>query len=408
MKRTSNLIPVLNALMAPSLRSRNNPDRVFWKLLERAGDQAGDHPPMHEADIDGYRRLLAGFATAPGLSGLGWAMARGDVQARIANQMRIEALHAAHPEIGREVIERPIVIVGLPRTGTTVTHKVIAQSAGHRAPALWELMHTSLALPPREEARLVRQIDQVMRLVLRLAPSMRAIHPQAAAGADEDPFLLPHGAQHLARAPMRGYETWCYQRDYTRDYDLLKKAYQVLQHGREPQRWVIKSPTHLANLDQIIRVFPDAQIVWMHRAPVTVMGSICSLVETSWQMHVHRPDPAEVGQMCLRMLPWMVERARAARTVAPGQGRAAVPREQIIDVPYHDVVVDKPHEKMPVLYDRLGAKWTADDAARLGATMARPTKRTHEYAIKWFGLNEDEVEQAFGDYSRVEAAMSFT
>ncbi|MEU6246059.1 sulfotransferase [Glycomyces sp. NPDC047010] len=407
MKRTSNLIPVLNTLMAPSLRSRRDPDRVFWKAHERAGDQAGGHPPMHEADIDGYRRLLGAFASAPGLSALGWAMARGDVQARIANQMRIEALHAARPEIAREVIERPIVIVGLPRTGTTVTHKVIAQSAGHRAPALWELMHTSLALPPREQARLVRQIDQVMHLVLRLAPLMRAIHPQSAAGADEDPFLLPHGGQHLARAPMRAYETWCYERDYTRDYDLLKMAYQVLQHGREPRRWVIKSPTHLGNLDQLIRVFPDAQIVWMHRDPATVMGSICSLVETSWRLHVRVPDPYAIGQMCLRMLPWMVGRARAARTVAPGQPRAAVPRDRIIDVPYH-AVAHQPHEKIPVLYDRLGTPWTADDEARLGATMSRPTKRTHEYTIDRYGLTDDDVEAAFGDYSRAEAAMTFT
>jgi hypothetical protein len=406
MQRTSNLIPVLNTLMAPSLRSRRDPDRTFWKLYERAGANAGDHQPMHEDDVAGYRRLLEGFATAPGLSPLGWAMACGDVQARLANQMRIEALHATHPAIGRERIERPIVIVGLPRTGTTVTHRVIAQSAGHRAPALWELMHTSLALPEREEARLIRQIDQVMRLVLRLAPSMRVIHPQSAAGADEDPFLLPHGGQHLARAPMRAYETWCYERDYTRDYDLLKAAYQVLQYGREPRRWVIKSPTHLGSLDQIVRVFPDAQIVWMHRDPATVMGSICSLVETSWKLHVRRPDRAAIGQMCLRMLPWMVERARAARTVAPGRDRAAVPKERIIDVPYH-VVVDQPHEKIPLLYERLGATWTAEDEARLGATMARPSKRAHEYTISRYGLTGDDVEAAFGDYSRVEATMSF-
>jgi hypothetical protein len=245
---------------------------------------------------------------------------------------------------------------------------------------------------------MVRQIDQVMHLVLRLAPAMRAIHPQSAGGADEDPFLLPHGAQHLARAPMRGYETWCSDRDYTRDYDLLKKAYQVLQHEREERRWVIKSPTHLANLDQINRVFPDAQIVWLHRDPATVMGSICSLVETSWRLHVRRPDPHEVGQLCMRMLPWMVDRARAARP--------NLPREQIIDVPYH-AVADDPHQKIPILYDRLGAAWTAADAARLGATMARPTVRRHEYSISRYGLTSDDVEQAFGDYSKAELQLDF-
>lgn len=396
MRRTSALIPALNALLTPSLRSRRDPDGAFGKILDRVG--AGDHVQLGEADTDAHRRLLRGFAAAPGLSGLGWAMARGDIQARITNQLRVRKLHDSHPEIGSEVINAPVVIVGLPRTGTTVTHKVISQSFGHRAPALWELMHTDLELPPAERDRLMRQINATMTLVTRLAPAMRAIHPQRAEAPDEDPFALPHGAQHLARAPMPDYERWCYERDYSRDYDYLKRVYQVLQHDREPRRWVIKSPTHLANLDQLIRVFPNARIVWLHRDPATVIGSICSLVETSWRLHVRRPDLHEIGRMCLRMLRWMVERARAARL--------DIPREQIVDIPYH-AVASEPERKMPVLYDRIGARWTDADAANLAATMARPYKRAHEYGLARYGLDHSDVESAFGDYSRTELQMSF-
>lgn len=399
MRQTSALIPLLNVLLASSLQRQRDADAAFWRLFDRACAGAGEHTPLGEADVDGYRRLLQGFAAAPGLTPLGWTMARGDIEGRIANQLRVQTLYDTHPGIRGEVIERPIVIVGLPRTGTTVTHKVIAQSVAHRAPALWELMHTSLALPQDEQDRIIRKVNGAMRLIARLAPAMRSIHPQSAQGPDEDPFVLAHGAQHLARASMRDYEDWCYERDYTADYDYLKQVYQVLQYGRPSKRWVIKSPTHLANLDQVVRVFPDARIVWLHRDPVTVTGSICSLVETSWRLHVRRPDLHEIGRMCLRQLSWMVERARTART--------AIPRGQIIDVPYHAIAAE-PHVKVPRLYERLGAVWTDADAANLQTVIARPARRAHEYALARYGLSATDVEDAFGDYSRAEAGADFT
>src|SRR5690606_10591564 len=124
-------------LLASSLQRQRDADAAFWRLFDRACAGAGEHTPLGEADVDGYRRLLQGFAAAPGLTPLGWTMARGDIEGRIANQLRVQTLYDTHPGIRGEVIERPIVIVGLPRTGTTVTHKVIAQSVAHRAPALW-------------------------------------------------------------------------------------------------------------------------------------------------------------------------------------------------------------------------------------------------------------------------------
>jgi hypothetical protein len=395
MRRTSIMLPVLNTLMPPN-RSARRPSTTFAKLLDRARREVGTDSYLPAGDAAGYRRLLEAYATAPGLTRLGWMMACSDIQSRIANQLRVQDLHERHEAIGREVIQAPIVVVGLPRTATTVTHKVIAQSEDHRAPALWELMYTALPLPKREEERRVKQINAAMRIMLGLAPAMRAIHPQRAELPDEDPWVLPHGGQHMARASMRDYENWCYERDYTTDYDYLKRVYQVLQHGREPKRWVIKSPTHLGNLDQIFRIFPDARVVWLHRDPATVMGSICSLLETSWRLHVRQPDLDEIGRMCLRQLPWMVERARAARL--------SLPREQIIDLSYHDVA-RQPDVKIPLLYERLGATWTDADAANLRATMARPSRRVHEYAISRYGLTTDEVEATFGDYSRSEIHM---
>lgn len=398
MRRTSALTPIVNALLAPTLRSRRDPDAVFAALFDRASAGVGDPPvPLDDADLASFRRLLRSAAGAD-LSALGWFLFRADVESRMANLLRVAARHAAFPEIGREAIEAPIVIVGLPRTGTTITHKVIAQSSGHRAPALWELMHTDLELPEAERRKVVRGIEAGLKVVSGLVPSMRVIHPQSASGPDEDPFALPHGHQHAARAAMPDYEAWCYERDYTRDYDHLKRVYQVLQHGRAPARWVLKSPTHLAQLDQVMRVFPNATIVWLHRFPITVIGSICSLVESARRLHQRRVDLHGIGRMCLEQLSWMVERARTAR--------ASIPRDRIIDVPYHAIAAT-PETGIPLLYERLGAAWTDRDAANLAATMARPITRAHEYELGRYGLTPGMVEDAFGDYSQAEAGMEF-
>src|SRR5690606_1075560 len=305
--------------------------------------------------------------------------------------LRVRRLHSENPALSSEPIERPIVIVGLPRTATTLTHNIIARTEGHRAPLLWELNHTDLQKSPEAEAAVIRDVDRGVRAVLRLAPAFWSIHPQGATKPDDCPFLLPHGFQHLARAPLPASEARLRERDYGPDYDYLKQAPQVLQYGRPRHRWVLKSPTHLESLLDRVQVSPDCSIVWMHRDPVTVLGSIRSLVETSMLLHVRRPDLDYIGQMCLRLTRRLVERGRAARDkIAP---------ERLVDVPYDWLVAD-PHASMPFLYDLLGANWTDQDAAALESIVRRPAHRNHEYVCIRYGLDVEEINAAFGDYSK--------
>lgn len=389
MRRLSAITPIVNAMLVPASRGRRDPDRTFDKLLDHAlrANGGGSTSDPYLADM---RFLLRCFADVKGLTPIGWLSATGDVRGRMENRLRILRLHARYP-LAQEQIERPVVIVGLPRTATTLTHNIIARSIGHRGPLLWELLHTDRPLDPEAEQQIIRPIRRAMRTITRLAPAMLSIHPQDPEKVDEDPFLLPHGAQHLARAPMPEYEQWLRERDYGPDYDYLKQALQVLQHGRPPVRWILKSPTHLENLDQLVRVFPDCTIVWMHRDPVTVAGSICSLVETSTRLHVRNPDLHDIGQMCLRLLTRLVERARAE---LPGiQGR-------VIHVPYDWLVAD-PHAAMPKLYELIGATWSSRDSLSLDTVLSRPPRaRLHEYELSRYGLDPTAVEDAFGDYGR--------
>lgn len=391
MHRISTITPLVNTVLAPAKLGRRNPDKVFDRLLDQAARASGGTPAGDEDFIDDFRLLLRDFAAVDRLSAIGWLSATGDIGARLENRMRIRRLHAAHPELADERIERPIVVVGLPRTATTLTHNIIAQSEGHRAPLLWEWMHTDLPMDPADEQRVISSIRRAMRTVLRLAPAFWSIHPQDPEKPDEDPFILPHGSQHLARAPLPAYEQRLNERDWGPDYDYLKQALQVLQHDRPGKRWVLKSPTHLENLDQLVRVFPECTIVWMHRDPATVVGSICSLVETSTRLHVRGPDLEVIGQMCLRLTKRLVDRSR---TVLP------TIRDRVVHVPYEWLVADPGHA-MPRLYELVHAEWTSRDAAALDSVLARPPRaRVHEYELARYGLDHDAIDTAFADYGR--------
>jgi LPS sulfotransferase NodH len=171
----------------------------------------------------------------------------------------------------------------------------------------------------------------------------------------------------------------------------LKRALQVLQYGREPKRWILKYPGHLNDMDAIREVFPDARFVWTHRDPTTVMGSACSLMETSWSMYQRRPDLHQIGKVALELLVESIERGRQSRLRLFG--------DAIVDVPYHRLNSD-PVNEVPKLYEALGAKWTDKDAGNLEYVLARPqADRRHEYMLSRYGLDIQGVEDAFGDYT---------
>ena len=235
--------------------------------------------------IDGMRQLTRCFAASPKLSPMGWQSVQGDLRLRIENRLRVERLVAEHPAIAAEPIVAPVFIVGLPRTATTLAHNIIAKSAEHRGPALWEWMFTDIDRGRDVELRRIRQTQRLVGTFMRLAPAFKIIHPLDARKARR--VQLPAAAR--APAPRARAHAEVLRVDRARDalpeYEYLKLALQVLQYGRERKRWILKSPMHLDHLPEIRKVFPDATIVWTHRDPITVLGSLCSLVESSQVMH---------------------------------------------------------------------------------------------------------------------------
>ncbi|MCH7230433.1 sulfotransferase [Glycomyces sp. L485] len=393
MRRISTTARALNLLLTPAARARKSPEKAWAKIVAKAEAEVGADFGDDQAFVDDLGYVFHRFAEIPGLTGLGWSSTASDFQSRLTNRLRIRHRHAERPEIGAEPIERPVFIVGLPRTATTLTHRILANSREHRGPLLWEMLHTDVETDAKLRDRRIRDVEKRVAAVPKLSPALNVMHPINARGPEESLFLLPHTHYHLARAPLAGYREWLDERDLTEDYRYLKQALQVLQYGRERRRWILKTPMDLFHLPVIHKVFPDATIIWTHRDPTTVIGSCCSMTETMWALSVKQVDRAAVGEFCLGLLAESVERGRDAR--------AQLPAGTIVDVPYH-VLSSDPHRYVPDLYEQLGAKWTDEDADNLAGVLARPaTDRKHEYDLADYGLTSNDVEAAFGDYPQL-------
>lgn len=381
-----------NLLLRPTLGSRRTPDRAFDRIVAKAGQADGD-----QQFTDDFRFLLRHWAGDDELTPVGWQSAQAHVRRHLTNRARIRRLIAEHPAIEQEPIEKPVFVVGLPRTATTLTHGVLSLSDEHRCPLLWELLAPDLHTSPRQQRKAIAHARGWVGGAYLCAPRMRDIHPMSAAGPEECIFVLPHALVPLSQARIPRYQAWHFERDFVPDYRYLKQALQVLQYGRPRRRWMLKSPMHTGNLDALRAVFPDATIVWTHRDPVTVIASFCSMVELGMTGTLRTVDLHGLGATWLELLSRSVERGLAAR--------AAIPREALVDVPYAWLGSD-PDAGAPKLYESIGARWTEGDAARLAGVTARPKgSRPHRYDLSRYGLTRADVESAFADYNALRAEV---
>ncbi|WP_231640860.1 sulfotransferase [Nocardiopsis sp. NRRL B-16309] len=399
-----------NTLLTPATRSRfRDPARAFEAAERAAADRSGLPWPRDREFRSRMRFLSDAWLSAPGVTPLGRLSVQNEVERRLETRLRLLHLFEARPEVADQVVDRPVFITGLPRTGTTFAHGLLAQHARTRAPALWELLDP---VPPsgregervRDRRERLASARSVIRFLNAMAPRWQSIHPMHPLEPEECVFLLPHSMAHHVRIPVPEYRAWMEERDTTPDYEFLKAALQAMQldhataAGRRPpasaagrgapRRWVLKSPLHLGSLDALLRVFPDATVVLTDRDPVRATASWGSLVEAGMALHLDRVDPHWIGEEWLGI--WTRSMARAERV------RAASAPGTFVDLPYDELTAD-PVGVAERVWTGLGEEF--DDLSRRRTTdYTRRDRRPspHRYTIDRYGLTPERVLAAFG------------
>jgi hypothetical protein len=262
--------------------------------------------------------LLEAFENEAALHTLGRVIARSDLTRLLENRLRMTDVIARHPEITAAPVARPLFVVGLPRTGTSIVHELLAQDPANRVPMTWEVMHP---YPPPERAThtsdpRIAALDKHLSGVDRLLPEFKKMHPMGAQLPQECVAMTAHDFASMVfstthRVP--GYQAWLDRADLRPVYASHRRQLQYLQWRCPAEHWVLKSPGHLWALDALLAVYPDACVVQTHRDPLKVVASLASLVATLRTMGSNDIDRAAIGREWTAFLADGLARAAAAR-----------------------------------------------------------------------------------------------
>lgn len=310
---------------------------------------------------------------------------------------------ALHPECLARRIERPLVIAGVPRTGSTALHKLLASDPGSQALEHWLGCEPDVRPPRAEWARHPGYQAAVAALdrIYQGSPGMRAAHSMQAGEADECRLLLMQDFVNTSfsfNATIPSYEAWVLEQDlrgvYARYRDNLK-----LVGAREPEkRWVLKNSSHLWALPALTATFPDVCLVQTHRNPLEWLVSIASLVYKSRLLYEPGVRKQDVGEQALRQWSKVIARCRADRE------RLAC---RALDV-HHRHLLRDPVGTIRRIYDHFDWPWSprAERGIREWSERDRPGGRgVHRYGAEEYGLTEARIAERFADYIEWEQAV---
>ena len=355
--------------------------------LEEFGDL-----PVDEA----LERLLNAYEREANLTTLGRITVRELLVSLLENLLYLEHERQASADIERQTIGAPVFIIGLPRTGTTLLHGLIAQDPATRTPLTWEVMFPA-GYPEAPEAidRMRKRTDARLAWANRLAPAFRRIHETGADLPQECIAIMAQGfasIQFHTTHNVPSYQDWFEQEAQELGYAFHYRLLQHLQARRAGSRWVLKAPGHLFGLDALLERYPDARIIQTHRDPLRVMASIASLATVLRQAFSDSADSKQIAaDWCGR---WSNALDRGLET------RGRWPAERFFDVAYTDLVA-APLATVERLYEFLGWPLSSEARESMNSFLSENPRNkygAHRYTLADFGLDRARETQRFARY----------
>ena len=366
-------------------------------FIERAVDETGLDDFGTGAWRDGLDALLGALGDAE-LNPLGAAT----YDFTIGNGLRsrlgvVDWLHR-EPAIRDEVIEAPVIVLGLPRTGTTALAHLLAADRDTRSLRTWE---ATTPVPPPDRATeatdaRIAATQAGIDLSHQLMPDLPRLYFATATSPSEALDLMGmsfRAWQASGPARIPAYEDWLFGCDMRDGYAFEADVLRLLQRHCPPNRWAWKNPPDVAFIDAVRTAFPDARFVWTHRDPMAALTSVCSLLTVVAAPGTDRFDPAWLGPRQTEDWATAVDRGLEAR--------AALGEACFADVYMADVVAD-PIAAMAALYAELGWPFTAHAETAMrewSAGNARHARGDHAPDPNQFGLDPHAVAERFSAYT---------
>ena len=368
-------------------------DDVVARAVRRAGlDDFG--PPTWR---EGLEVLLGELNGDDRVSDPGYEAVIGRFVDALWNRLRVIDYARRHPEVRSGEIREPLVILGMPRTGTTVASYLLDQDPAHRSLLNWEAPDS---IPPPTAATLRSDPRCLAKMELnqKMVEGMRAAgiappHWEDADGPTECIFVQDQEFKALcwdAWQPNDVYSDWLMQCDMTSAYEYEQLVLQILQ-SQAPGRWSLKMPSHAMHIETLVATFPDVKMIWAHRDPYKATGSLCSTVQMGHGM-LGFVDHEAIGRTSLKQMRAHVER--------PLRLRERIGDAQFYDLHYANLMRD-PIGEMRAIYAWAGEELAPEVEMRMKEWLtARPQDRfgPRPYSLEQYGLTKKQLEPVFAEY----------
>jgi hypothetical protein len=370
-------------------------------LMEEARNRAGGRDDLGDGPfVEPLSRFLASLEEEARLNDIGRIIARERILGHTVNRLNYVGDRKQFPEIAKQQIERPVFIIGLPRTGTTILHDILAQDPANRAPLTWEAMFPS---PPPETAT----FDDDPRIEICAAtfpdidamiPGFKAMHPMGALLTQECVTLMGEAMctplfHNQFRVPS--YQDWVDgEADFRHVYDFHLQQLQHLQSRHMRDRWVLKTGAHLWGLEHLLATYPDARIVFTHRDPVDSMTSYASLTSLVRTMGSDDVDRVEIARDWTTRLRRVVDHALEVRDTSD------YPDAVFYDMHFPSFVRDQ-FAEVEKIYAALDLPMGAEGATAMRAFIddnPQGKHGRHEYTPEEYGVEPNAVREEFGRY----------
>lgn len=317
----------------------------------------------------------------------------------LKNRLLLADLLKRHPEIHDVELVPPVVIAGLPRTGTTHLHNLLAAGPTFRTMQYWESVEP---FPLPSEAGIEpdprrARMDVALSMMDLLMPHFRSMHEMTTDHVHEEIQLLANDFSTMLMETLAHVPTWrdhYLELDQTPHYEYMATQLKAMQFLRGGRRWLLKSPQHLEQLPVLSRVFPGLVVVCTHRDPVPVTLSMVAMVAYSSRMYSAAPPVREIGASWVNRLDLLLS--------AMVRDREVIGPDRSMDVRFDDYMADQIGVAEKV-YALAGESMTDDDRIAIDGYLAEHKRNRFgrvQTSCDMFGIDEHDLRERFAPYTQ--------
>ena len=370
-------------------------------VLKLAAQRTGLTDTESDSWRDGLAVILDEVNTSPAFTPAGRERIIDDATNALGRRLRIHDYIQTHPEVLDAPVERPLFVLGMPRTGTTVISYMLDQDPGRRSLLHWQCVHPVPPAPTellRTDPRCLALLEEQQKVLAFIKQANMSLpHWEDADGPTEDMFIHNQDFKGLSwdsfLATSRYAEWLFHDTDMTTAYEYQKRYLQVLQ-STAPGTWSLKMPSHSVHIEALLTVFPDARLIWAHRDPYKATGSLANLwkLPKGMVMHPEGIDLEGMGHNAMAQMKDHVER--------PLRARDRIGDDRFFHMYYSEMMRD-PMDVMRRIYDWAGDPLTPDVEARMQAWLTEhPQDRfaPNAYTLDQYGLTVEMLTPIFAEY----------